>query len=212
MRLLGSVRPAPPRAGWVSTCLLLIWMAGFVGTRTSEAQQDLPVLRVTTHLVEVHVLVHDKAGKPVVGLTRDDYVLKERSKPQKITAFSAQTSRSFTSTLPPNPLPPGVFSNLAPRGETPPTTATVVLLDKLNTRTKDQNYAKRELLKFLKQARPEERIAILTLGDDSKLRALADFTASAQALLHAALADPTRISELQVMSEIDPMEDRKSVV
>ena len=34
------------------------------------------VLRVTTRLVEIHVIAQDRRGNPVAGLTRDDFIVK----------------------------------------------------------------------------------------------------------------------------------------
>src|SRR5690348_17781949 len=38
------------------------------------------VIHVTTRLVEVHVVVHDRKGKPVPGLTREDFVLLDQDR------------------------------------------------------------------------------------------------------------------------------------
>jgi len=131
-----------------------------------------PVIRVTTRLVEVHVVVHDRKGKPVPGLTPEDFVLLDEGKPQRITSFSVESSQP--SPAPPASSPPDVFSNSLQRGSDRPVTATVVLFDKLNTRSENQNYAKSELLKFLKKTGPLERVAIYVL--EGRLRVLVDFT------------------------------------
>jgi VWFA-related protein len=82
----------------------------------SGAGQDAPTIRVTTRMVEVHVLVQDKHGRPVAGLTKADFVLKDRGKPEKITAFAVESNRP--SAEPPASLPPGVFSNRISRAWT----------------------------------------------------------------------------------------------
>jgi VWFA-related protein len=128
-----------------------------------------PVIRVTTRLVQVHVLVHDRKGDPVSGLTREDFVLLDEGTPQQITDFSVD--RGGPSFLPRTPTFP---NDPAVPGSRMPIAATAVLFDKLNTSTDDQAYAKRELLKFLKKAKRQERIAIYILDGD--LRALADST------------------------------------
>ena len=131
-----------------------------------------PVIRTTSRLVEVHVVAHDLRGKPVRDLTRNDLVLLDEGQPQKISSFSLETVRS--SPAPPAPLPPNLFSNSIGHNSNGPITATVVLFDRLNTRSENQNYAERELLKFLKKTRSLERVAIYVL--DSRLRMLVDFT------------------------------------
>src|SRR5438105_13885035 len=94
------------------------------------AAQQPPVIRVTTRVVEVNVIVRDSRG-PVAGLTRDDFALFDKGKPQKITGFTV-TSLA-TTRKPAEPMPANLYTNRPEaRGETP-ANATVVLLDGLNT-------------------------------------------------------------------------------
>jgi len=46
-----------------------------------------PVFRAATELVLVNVVVRDRSGAVVRGLTRDDFVVTEDDKPQQITSF-----------------------------------------------------------------------------------------------------------------------------
>jgi VWFA-related protein len=57
----------------------------------------------------------------------------------------------------------------------------VILLDGLNTSFTDQAYARQQVIKFLMQIQPQDRLALYTLG--SKLRVLHDFTSDATTLL-----------------------------
>src|SRR6476646_1633163 len=49
--------------------------------------QGLYRLRVESELVLVNVVVRDKQGKPVTGLTRDDFTLLEDGKAQRVSSF-----------------------------------------------------------------------------------------------------------------------------
>jgi VWFA-related protein len=126
-----------------------------------------PVIRTSTRLVQVNVIVHDKNG-PVVNLTKDDFVLSEHGKVRAINVFSVESlgKGKDAETL------PNTFSNHQ-RGTAPPNVS-IVLLDGLNTRFEDQVYAKRQLIKFLEGVDPKDRIAIYTLG--RRLGVLCDFT------------------------------------
>src|SRR4051812_38485723 len=53
----------------------------------SGANQE-DVLRVETTLVVCDVLVTDKQGRPVQGLTRDDFVVTEDGAPQQVDTFA----------------------------------------------------------------------------------------------------------------------------
>ncbi len=178
----------------------LLWLA--LAAVTCAAGQDSgPVLRITTRMVEVHVVVHDKSGKAVAGLTRDDFVLKDRGQPQKITLFSELTKQ--TAAGPQAPAVPGVYSNGALGEKASPDHATVVLLDQLNTRVSDQNFGRYRLIQFLKHAQLGDKIAILQLTPNSRLQVVADFTSNTERLLRAAAAVKTRASGLKRTSEID---------
>jgi hypothetical protein len=59
----------------------------------TDASQQQP-LRATTRLVQIAVLVQDKNGNPVTGLTKDDFEIFDRKKPQKIDLFSVETNEA----------------------------------------------------------------------------------------------------------------------
>jgi VWFA-related protein len=144
----------------------------FVG---GQSASDDPVIRTSTRLVQVNVVVHDKNG-PVSGLTKNDFFLTDRGRPQTISVFSAESTRE--SPLREHPLPPNTFSNRASERHNSSPSVTVVLLDKLNTRFEDQARANRQFIKFLRSFDTADRIAIYTLGQS--LRVLCDFTDSSQ--------------------------------
>lgn len=50
---------------------------------------DQPTFPAATELVTVDALVLDKDGRPVQGLTRDDFTVKEDGRPQSVTSFEA---------------------------------------------------------------------------------------------------------------------------
>ena len=162
----------------------------------SQDSQQSPQIRVATRLVEVGVIVRDKSG-PVANLTKDDFVVLDRGKPQKISIFSADAAASAQQP-PQQPLPQNTFSDLPQYGATAPRSVTVVLLDNLNTlygseaasRYETTPYwledlalrsAKSHLIEFIKQLQPEDRVAIYGLGHS--LHVLCDFTSDRDQLL-----------------------------
>ena len=64
------------------TLLLIFGASG--GARTQQ-----PTFPSGVELVTVDVVVFDRQGKPVEGLTRDDFVIREDGQPQKVAAFEA---------------------------------------------------------------------------------------------------------------------------
>jgi hypothetical protein len=79
-----------------------------IAVSAQDAPQS-PKISVTTHLVQVGVIARDKNG-PVADLTKDDFVVLDRGKPQKISAFSVQSSNTVAEAA--HPLPQNTFSDL----------------------------------------------------------------------------------------------------
>jgi VWFA-related protein len=152
-----------------------------------QTPQPAPVIRTTTRLVQINVVVHDKNGKPVSDLTKDDFVLSDRGQEQQIRLFSMETEKRDTPQAPVQPVPEGVFTNrLAgrdPEHESAPPNLTVILLDGLNTQFFDQHYMRKAALQVLANTHPGDPVALYALKNG--LRVLHDFTSQPRELLEA---------------------------
>jgi VWFA-related protein len=144
--------------------------------------QPQPVFRTSTRLVQVSVVVEGRDGRPVSGLTANDFRLYDGGQEQRIELFvTDSTVRADTRESVSSPAnPPHEFSNrmASRRG------ATVVLLDRLNTPDTDQIYARQRLMSFLEQIREEDRIGLYIL-EGGAIHVLHDFTNDARLLLRA---------------------------
>ena len=150
------------------------------------AQDPELVLRSTTRLVQVEVVVRDASGHPVPGLKKGDFEILEDKKPQPIQFF-ADYRREKPAVA---ELPPGMVSN-RPEVTGPRRGVTVILVDSLNTGWAARARAYENLIKFLKGADPGDRVALYTLGHQFKV--FHDFTGDARALLKRieAMGNPT---------------------
>jgi len=175
---------------------LLLALTAMV-VRAQSPSDDGPVIRTSTRLVEVNVIVHDRNG-PVADLTKDDFILTDRGKTRRISLFSVESVTRPGKVV--EPPPPNTFSNRVSGAG--PANVTVVLLDGLNTKFEDQAYAKRQLLKFLKGVDPKDRIAIYTLGKG--LRILCDFTDGPEELRKILAAFRGSTGADVIAGEIDP--------
>jgi VWFA-related protein len=160
------------------------------------AQNTSPTsaIKVSSRLVQVGVIARDKNG-PVADLTKDDFVLLDRGKAQKISVFSVESGKSAAQ--PAHPLPQNMFSDLPQNGASAPNSITIVLLDNLNTLygsapTIYENTpywmedlalanAKAHLLEYLKNLGPRDLVALYGLSDG--LHVLSDFTNDRNELL-----------------------------
>jgi VWFA-related protein len=102
--------------------------------------------RTQTILVQVPVVVADKSGNHIHGMTKDDFHVFENGKEQKISTFEEiVTTNTRIPVIAPKP---GEFTNLT-LSEQQPRTVTVIALDTVNTPFLDQTYGRRELVKYL---------------------------------------------------------------
>jgi VWFA-related protein len=144
--------------------------------------QSTRPLRTTTRMVQVSVVVHDKHGDPVTGLTKDDFILLDDKREQTIQLFSEETTRAAEN-APATPPPPNSYTNRMPDRSGVPTSVTVVLIDGANTQPGDIAYVRKYIIKFLGQIQPNDRVALYWLG--TKLRIVHDFTSDAAGLVAA---------------------------
>ena len=112
-----------------------------------HASDERPVeFKSETVLVEVPVIVTDKSGNHVHGLSRTDFEILEAGKEQKISNFEEiQTTRGLLSA---SPARAGEYRNDGAWGDAP-RAITIIALDTINTPYLDQSYGRKQLLKYL---------------------------------------------------------------
>ncbi|MEN6334759.1 MAG: VWA domain-containing protein, partial [Phycisphaerales bacterium] len=135
------------------------------------SQTPEPVIRVTTRLVTVSVVVRSK-GAPVTDLTAREFEVFDRGNPQKIAFFAMNSAAAFHQEA--ARAPKNVFTNRGEVQSEAPTSATVLLVDGLNTEPNDQVFARDQILRFLGELSPSEPIAIYALGQ--RLSVIHDFS------------------------------------
>jgi len=152
-------------------------LAVFLVLATPLASQ--PLIRVTTRLVQIDVVAHDRHGS-ISDLTKDNFAVFDRGQPQPIAVFEKRLAESGP---PPMPPAPGVFANnsSSPNAATP--VSTIVLLDGLNSAVMDQYQAKEDVLKFVRAVRPGDRVAIFSLSGGIQVEQT--FTGNAKLLADA---------------------------
>jgi VWFA-related protein len=136
---------------------------------TPSFSQDSPsdsgtTLRLNSRAVLVDVIVTDRDGKPVKGLTKDAFRISEQGVPQSVAyceehrGLTPERQRAISVPQ----LSEDVFSNYSPIS-TPPA-VNILLLDALNTPMPDQVYLRQSAEHYLKTLKPGSRLAIFTLS------------------------------------------------
>lgn len=165
-----------------------------------------PVIRTTTRLVQVDVVVTDSKGQPVTGLKADAFTVLQDGKPQQLKVFEAHSPRVPEAKLARAAapvLPPNTFTNL-PR-DTSESSWNIILVDLLNTETKDQQIVRDQLTKLLNSLPPGRPVALFELTS-RHLEMLEGFTDEPADLIKAAKAIRPEQSPL-VTSEAERQHD-----
>ncbi len=148
--------------------LLIVVLAG---VRPGLAQDDA-LLRVDTQLVLVDVVASGDA-LALAALSRDDFRIFDEGREQELSVFERVAGRTDLSSA--LALPAGVASNLRDWRGAVPASATVILVDRINTPTNTQVYANQDLERFLASFDRMDGLALYELRSDG-LRVLHDFT------------------------------------
>lgn len=154
--------------------MLTILSGPAIVAQSQKSSTDVPTFRQTSNLVFLDVTVLDKKGHPVVtGLTKDDFVITEEKKPQRIFSFEAPEAHNIKTDA----------ADLASPGKAP---ATIFVLDLLNSDFPDFAFIRYSVQKYL-ESQPDELetpAELLVVGNQS-LEMLQGFTRNKGDLLFA---------------------------
>jgi VWFA-related protein len=129
-----------------------------------QAETSDIVFKSSAHRVLVDVVVTGHDGKPVPGLSLQDFSIAEDGKAQKVLSFDVHDFDPVSNSLPKRPnLPANTFMNLPSGPERGP--LYVLLLDLLNMDVDDQPAARRQLSNFVLSKPLGTRFAVFVLTD-----------------------------------------------
>jgi VWFA-related protein len=120
------------------------------GVVSASAQDPDEIIRTETSLVQLHVGVVDKQGRPITSLTRNDFVIYEDGVKQTIQSFEP-TEAPFS---------------------------LVLLLDMSGSTVSFRQQLKLASQRFLDALAPDDRVAVIQFN--AKVKSLCDFTSDRQ--------------------------------
>jgi len=162
--------------------LLVFLLCPALALAQTGATGTVNTLHITSRIVYVDVVVHDASGHLVRGLSQKDFKVFEDGKPQLLDYFVAHSYDLTASHPVPPPPPRNEFSNVPQRG--PAGSVNMILFDLVNTDPQDQQYARKQMLAFLKALPPGQQVALFVLSD--QLHLFQSFTGSSDLLTAAA--------------------------
>lgn len=169
------------KASWISAALWLAVIIPALRAQTPSAE-GVPTFKARSELVTVPVVVTDKSGVHIEHLTKEDFVLLEDGKPQKVATFE-EITRSTNRRVLPAP-GPNQFSNvLVP--DAVPVHLNILVLDLINTPFESQAHATQQLLKYLQDSVDSGQPTSLFMINRQGLKLVHDFTADPEALAAA---------------------------
>ena len=196
---------------WRCAFVLLIFISSlYAQTATPNPSAPVATFKSKVRVVLLDVVVTAGKDDAVSGLKKKDFEVFEDGKPQNISTFEEHKAAPLTQIKLP-PMPPGVYTNF-PTVQTSDS-VNVLLLDGLNTQTRDQVWVHTQMVKYLKTIPPGTRVAIFTLA--SRLRMVQPIT-SDSTQLPAALNDKKSgvwgpHPSLLLQSEMDKQADHDAI-
>lgn len=173
----------------IPTALTQTLSPGEVRVSSRPYRPESHVLRTESPLVQVEVVVRDINGRPVGGLTKDNFEVLDSGHPRDIAEFSVEIS-SEAAPAPAkaaNPPPPSAAQSAAAQPAAPEAAPhverwIVLFFDDINTLPGDLAHAKIAARRFIKEAGISgDRIAVFTSSGGQIL----DFTHASDAVLEA---------------------------
>jgi VWFA-related protein len=169
-------------APWCSLLGLAVFAILLPPVYAQSVANSVPTIRVTTRLVLLDASVLDAKGKPVQGLTKQDFEVIEDGQHQEIVTFDTQQERL----LPQASYKKGVTLDVTRPKQFGRAPVTIFVLDEMNTHFADASFAVRSLRKYLeKQPGLLPQAAALFTVTNAGFQVLQSYTADRDLLLHA---------------------------
>jgi VWFA-related protein len=147
--------------------------------QSNPSAPPTPTIRVYVNRVVLDVVVTDKQGNPVAGLTRDNFKVTDANEPQSITNFD-------TSAVHMVPTDATINSTADLDRVAPEAPVNIILLDEFNTLFEDMAFARYSLKKYLERQPDKLTVPtmLLAVGIDN-FQVLNDYTQDKQAILNS---------------------------
>jgi VWFA-related protein len=130
---------------------------------------DQEVIKVTSNLVSLDVIVKDKKGRPITDLKAEDFTVAENGVPQKIEFFDS----TLTSTTEATPSPNAVASTERKPGTTPnafPRNIIALVLDGQSTELSNLKHVREGILKYIRERITDnDSVALLAISGGLQL-------------------------------------------
>lgn len=146
----------------------------------TTSQEGKVQFRTQAILIQVPVVVTDKSGNHIHGLTKKDFHVFENGKEQKVATFEEIVTTNEQ--LPVAAKKQGEFSNLM-LSDQHPRTVTVIAIDTINTPFLDQFTGRRALIKYLADNLDSNQVLALMVMTSHGLKVVQGLTSDQEQLV-----------------------------
>src|SRR5438552_18535945 len=166
---------------WMSACLsLLVTSAVFLAAIPCQSQDkkqtkstDDDVIKVTSNLVSLDVIVKDKKGKAITDLKPEDFTISENGVPQKIEFFDSTLTTGSEASKPVN-----AIASTEPKTRTPngfPRNIIALVLDGQSTEVANLKHVREGMVKYIRE-RISDSDSVALFSISAGLQLLQTFT------------------------------------
>ncbi|HUY80217.1 MAG TPA: VWA domain-containing protein [Acidobacteriaceae bacterium] len=178
--------------------------------QSSQSTAAPLTIKQYSRMVNLDVVVKDRKGHPITGLTAKDFEIFEQTpskskekREQRIAAIrEVHTAAMKPPAAAPTNIAPGVYSN-AVAVQKDPVPPTILLVDGINTEIQYQAQVHQQMLRMLRQLPPNVPVAVFLMGKHLEL--LQGFTTDPE-LLQTALSRAESATG-QGLGHLNPIDD-----
>jgi VWFA-related protein len=173
-------------------------------TQSSSDQED--VIKITSNLVSIDVLVKDKKGKAVTDLKAEDFTVYENGVQQKIEFFDSTLSGSSEAVTPAK-APEAIVTSTQPTGRSPnglPRNIVCLVLDGQSTELANLKRVRQGIIKYIRERlTASDSVALFSIS--SGLQLLQPFTQDKGRLIAAVekASDSSTVSKTSELRDIN---------
>jgi len=176
---------------WTGGCLSLLVMAAVLlaaipsqsqDKKQTKSSADDDVIKVTSNLVSLDVIVRDKKGKPLTDLKPEDFTVSENGVPQKIEFFDSTLTNSSEAAQPIT-----ATGSTEPKPRTPsgfPRNIIALVLDGQSTEAANLKHVRDGMLKYIRE-RISDSDSVALFSISGGLQLLQPFTQDKAKLIAA---------------------------
>src|SRR5882724_7944849 len=176
---------------WTGGCLSLLVMAAVLlaaipsqsqDKKQTKSSADDDVIKVTSNLVSLDVIVRDKKGKPLTDLKPEDFTVSENGVPQKIEFFDSTLTNSSEAAQPIT-----ATGSTEPKPRTPngyPPNIIALVLDGQSTEGANLKHVREGMMKYIRE-RISDSDSVALFSISGGLQLLQPFTQDKAKLIAA---------------------------